>query len=218
MTAERRTVVVMASKWQAGRQTPSSYGGGSDPVRFIPYQDPKEASMRPASGVRGDDGFYHARPSALYTPTGPFGRSVASVRRPRTTIDAPTLPTIIDLSALIFPQYALGLGLNLRKTNSSGFNKGTRGGLQLRDQKEQIQNDSQGGPEAAGGGLGLGGSQSPPLSSTETSSELRPCELHMRWDVPDLCWPRPVPCLPKPCSGRAKELASKLGFACNRSY
>ncbi|EJK52130.1 hypothetical protein THAOC_28633 [Thalassiosira oceanica] len=32
----------------------------------------------PASGVRGDDGFYHARPSALYTPTGPFGRSVAS--------------------------------------------------------------------------------------------------------------------------------------------
>ncbi|EJK47168.1 hypothetical protein THAOC_34133, partial [Thalassiosira oceanica] len=33
----------------------------------------------PASGVRGDDGVYPARPSALYTPTGPLGRSVASV-------------------------------------------------------------------------------------------------------------------------------------------
>ena len=35
--------------------------------------------LRPASGVRGDDGVYPARPSALYTPTGPLGRSVASV-------------------------------------------------------------------------------------------------------------------------------------------
>ncbi|EJK60031.1 hypothetical protein THAOC_19687, partial [Thalassiosira oceanica] len=33
----------------------------------------------PASGVRGDDGVYPARLSALYTPTGPLGRSVASV-------------------------------------------------------------------------------------------------------------------------------------------
>ncbi|EJK76066.1 hypothetical protein THAOC_02192 [Thalassiosira oceanica] len=33
---------------------------------------------RPASGVRGNDGVYPARPSALYTPTGPLGRSVAS--------------------------------------------------------------------------------------------------------------------------------------------
>ncbi|EJK54804.1 hypothetical protein THAOC_25537 [Thalassiosira oceanica] len=33
----------------------------------------------PASGVRGNDGVYPARPSALHTPTGPFGRSVASV-------------------------------------------------------------------------------------------------------------------------------------------
>ncbi|EJK60036.1 hypothetical protein THAOC_19686 [Thalassiosira oceanica] len=33
---------------------------------------------KPASGVRGDDGVYPARPSALYTPTGPLGRSVAS--------------------------------------------------------------------------------------------------------------------------------------------
>ncbi|EJK50779.1 hypothetical protein THAOC_30121, partial [Thalassiosira oceanica] len=32
-----------------------------------------------ASGVRGDNGVYPARPSALYTPTGPLGRSVASV-------------------------------------------------------------------------------------------------------------------------------------------
>ncbi|EJK53628.1 hypothetical protein THAOC_26891, partial [Thalassiosira oceanica] len=32
-----------------------------------------------ASGVRGDDGVYPVRPSALYTPTGPFGRSVASI-------------------------------------------------------------------------------------------------------------------------------------------
>ncbi|EJK68155.1 hypothetical protein THAOC_10691 [Thalassiosira oceanica] len=35
--------------------------------------------QRPASGVQGDDGFYHDRPSALYMPTSPFGRSVASV-------------------------------------------------------------------------------------------------------------------------------------------
>ncbi|EJK70393.1 hypothetical protein THAOC_08253 [Thalassiosira oceanica] len=35
--------------------------------------------LRPASGVRGDDRVYPARPSALYTPTGPLGRSVASV-------------------------------------------------------------------------------------------------------------------------------------------
>ncbi|EJK65208.1 hypothetical protein THAOC_13961 [Thalassiosira oceanica] len=34
---------------------------------------------RPASGVRGDDGVYPARPSALYTLTGPLGRSMASV-------------------------------------------------------------------------------------------------------------------------------------------
>ncbi|EJK54364.1 hypothetical protein THAOC_26016, partial [Thalassiosira oceanica] len=32
-----------------------------------------------ASGVRGDNGVYPARPSALYTPTGPLGRSVAYV-------------------------------------------------------------------------------------------------------------------------------------------
>ncbi|EJK69391.1 hypothetical protein THAOC_09356, partial [Thalassiosira oceanica] len=35
--------------------------------------------LRCASGVRGDGGVYPARPSALYTPTGPLGRSVASV-------------------------------------------------------------------------------------------------------------------------------------------
>ncbi|EJK47100.1 hypothetical protein THAOC_34206, partial [Thalassiosira oceanica] len=35
--------------------------------------------LRHAGGVRGDDGVYPARPSALYTPTGPLGRSVASV-------------------------------------------------------------------------------------------------------------------------------------------
>ncbi|EJK72356.1 hypothetical protein THAOC_06121, partial [Thalassiosira oceanica] len=33
----------------------------------------------PASGVRGNDGVYPSRPSALYTPTGPLGRSVSSV-------------------------------------------------------------------------------------------------------------------------------------------
>ncbi|EJK50937.1 hypothetical protein THAOC_29949, partial [Thalassiosira oceanica] len=33
----------------------------------------------PASGVRRDDGVYPARPSALYTPAGPLGRSVASI-------------------------------------------------------------------------------------------------------------------------------------------
>ncbi|EJK68214.1 hypothetical protein THAOC_10628 [Thalassiosira oceanica] len=35
--------------------------------------------LRHASGVQGDDGVYPARPNALYTPTGPLGRSVASV-------------------------------------------------------------------------------------------------------------------------------------------
>ncbi|EJK64768.1 hypothetical protein THAOC_14462 [Thalassiosira oceanica] len=35
--------------------------------------------LRHASGVRCDDGVYPARPSALYTLTGPLGRSVASV-------------------------------------------------------------------------------------------------------------------------------------------
>ncbi|EJK64683.1 hypothetical protein THAOC_14558, partial [Thalassiosira oceanica] len=30
--------------------------------------------VRHAGGVRGDDGVYPARPSALYTPTGPLGR------------------------------------------------------------------------------------------------------------------------------------------------
>ncbi|EJK65022.1 hypothetical protein THAOC_14180, partial [Thalassiosira oceanica] len=34
--------------------------------------------LRHASGVRGDDGVYHAQLSALYTPTGPLGGSVAS--------------------------------------------------------------------------------------------------------------------------------------------
>ncbi|EJK44792.1 hypothetical protein THAOC_36639, partial [Thalassiosira oceanica] len=40
-----------------------------------------------AGGVRDDDGVYPARPSALYTPTGPLGRSVASVdlKQPRCT-------------------------------------------------------------------------------------------------------------------------------------
>ncbi|EJK69274.1 hypothetical protein THAOC_09478, partial [Thalassiosira oceanica] len=35
--------------------------------------------LRRASSVRGDDGVYPARPSALYTPTGQLGRSVASI-------------------------------------------------------------------------------------------------------------------------------------------
>ncbi|EJK57289.1 hypothetical protein THAOC_22683, partial [Thalassiosira oceanica] len=35
--------------------------------------------LRHASGVRGDVGVYPARPSALYTPTGPLGQSVAFV-------------------------------------------------------------------------------------------------------------------------------------------
>ncbi|EJK52726.1 hypothetical protein THAOC_27969 [Thalassiosira oceanica] len=39
--------------------------------------------LRPASGVRGDDGVYPARPSAHYTLTGPLGRSVASVNLKR---------------------------------------------------------------------------------------------------------------------------------------
>ncbi|EJK57602.1 hypothetical protein THAOC_22336, partial [Thalassiosira oceanica] len=44
----------------------------------------------PASSVRGDDGVYPARPTALYTPTGPLGRSLASVdlKQHRCTDDA----------------------------------------------------------------------------------------------------------------------------------
>ncbi|EJK72914.1 hypothetical protein THAOC_05506, partial [Thalassiosira oceanica] len=38
---------------------------------FVGVQD---MFAEPASGVRGDDGVYPARPSALYTPTGPFSR------------------------------------------------------------------------------------------------------------------------------------------------
>ncbi|EJK64766.1 hypothetical protein THAOC_14467, partial [Thalassiosira oceanica] len=50
-----------------------------------------------ASVVRGDDGVYPARPSALYTPTG-YGSigSVRGLRRPQTTIDA---SSVVDLSA-----------------------------------------------------------------------------------------------------------------------
>ncbi|EJK66896.1 hypothetical protein THAOC_12134, partial [Thalassiosira oceanica] len=37
-----------------------------------------------------------SQPSALYRPTGPLGWSMASVARPQTTIDA---PSVVDLSA-----------------------------------------------------------------------------------------------------------------------
>ncbi|EJK69169.1 hypothetical protein THAOC_09604 [Thalassiosira oceanica] len=61
---------------------------------FIP-----EGYGLPASGVWGDDGVYRtpARPSALYTPTGPLGRSVASVDL-KQPIDA---SSAVDLSAPI---------------------------------------------------------------------------------------------------------------------
>ena len=50
------------------------------------------------AGLRGP----HRKKDRLYTPTGPLGRSVASADlRPQTTIDEPTMPTIIDLSALM---------------------------------------------------------------------------------------------------------------------
>ncbi|EJK69628.1 hypothetical protein THAOC_09094, partial [Thalassiosira oceanica] len=39
----------------------------------------RKISVLPTSGVRFNDGVYPARTSALYTPTGPLGRSVASV-------------------------------------------------------------------------------------------------------------------------------------------
>ncbi|EJK72741.1 hypothetical protein THAOC_05694, partial [Thalassiosira oceanica] len=56
--------------------------------------------LRPASGVRGDDGVYHARPTALYTPTGPFGRSMASVDLKQPSMQRRcTMPAIFDLSA-----------------------------------------------------------------------------------------------------------------------
>ncbi|EJK71795.1 hypothetical protein THAOC_06732 [Thalassiosira oceanica] len=61
-------------------------------------------SERPASGVRGDDGVYPARPSALYTPTGPLGWSVASVNL-KQHIDA---PSVVDLSAPILPPWQRG--------------------------------------------------------------------------------------------------------------
>ncbi|EJK51215.1 hypothetical protein THAOC_29635 [Thalassiosira oceanica] len=51
--------------------------------------------LKPVSGVRGDDGVYPIRP--LYAD-GSIG-SAHGLRRPQTTIDAPTLPTTIDLSA-----------------------------------------------------------------------------------------------------------------------
>ncbi|EJK51513.1 hypothetical protein THAOC_29309 [Thalassiosira oceanica] len=54
--------------------------------------------LEPASGVRGDDGVYPARPSALYTPTGPLGRSVASVDLKQPSIGH-RAAEIIDLSA-----------------------------------------------------------------------------------------------------------------------
>ncbi|EJK76520.1 hypothetical protein THAOC_01713, partial [Thalassiosira oceanica] len=41
-------------------------------VCWIPF-------VKPASGVQDDDEVYPARPSALYTPTDPLGRSKASV-------------------------------------------------------------------------------------------------------------------------------------------
>ncbi|EJK47072.1 hypothetical protein THAOC_34235, partial [Thalassiosira oceanica] len=54
------------------------------------------SDREPAGGVQGADGVYLARPSALRTPTSPLGWSVACLRRPQTTIDA---PWVVDLSA-----------------------------------------------------------------------------------------------------------------------
>ncbi|EJK46473.1 hypothetical protein THAOC_34856 [Thalassiosira oceanica] len=71
------------------------YSDGS--MADVIYQS-QLAGVTPASDVRGDDGNYPARPSALCTPTGPLGWSVAvrGLRRPQTTIDA---SSVVDLSA-----------------------------------------------------------------------------------------------------------------------
>ncbi|EJK48889.1 hypothetical protein THAOC_32283 [Thalassiosira oceanica] len=46
---------------------------------FVHHQAAEIRCHKHASGVWGDDRVYPDRPSALYTPTGPLGRSVASV-------------------------------------------------------------------------------------------------------------------------------------------
>ncbi|EJK66019.1 hypothetical protein THAOC_13083 [Thalassiosira oceanica] len=56
---------------------------------------------RHASGVRGDDGVYPARPSALHTSTCPLGRSVASanLKQPSMHHAADNNPSIVIVAA-----------------------------------------------------------------------------------------------------------------------
>ncbi|EJK59234.1 hypothetical protein THAOC_20571, partial [Thalassiosira oceanica] len=91
--------------WTAASGTGACGGAQDDPkltLHLLPQGRGQSAMVPQAVGVRGDDGVYPARPSALCTPTGPLDWvGVPGLLRPQTTIDAPTIPTIIDLSAPI---------------------------------------------------------------------------------------------------------------------
>ncbi|EJK63577.1 hypothetical protein THAOC_15755 [Thalassiosira oceanica] len=63
--------------------------------------------LRPTSSVQGDDGVYPARPSALYTPTGPLGGSVASVNLKQPSMHRRSACRFVRSDVLAIPSRAV---------------------------------------------------------------------------------------------------------------